>query len=116
MGYESKIIVAEVKRYSSTLVFAEKIAEMCMACMSDDFPRLFTKEIDYKIIIDGDDNEVDTDLYGKKLTTAPIDNVIAWLEGEVQKYEYRRLRPLLGLLKGFDPQQWNELQIIHFGY
>lgn len=44
--------------------------------------------------------------------------VIEWLEKEVEKSNYRRLKPLLSLLKGFDLSQWRdgEMEIVHYGY
>ena len=35
---------------------------------------------------------------------------------EVKEDDYRRLAPCLAMLKGFDPQQWDDLRAIHYGY
>ena len=80
--------------------------------MSTEFEAIFNKEIDYKLFIDS----VDIDRHGEHLKYAPINKVIEWVEQKIKKIDYRRLKPLLGLLKGFDQSKWDELQVIHYGY
>ena len=121
MGYESRIFVMERKENTfpngNKYVCAEKIAmvNMCQMRYDSGFYKLFTKPIDYKIFIDGE-TETDVDCYGEHLNYAPVDRVIEWLEREIAEYKYRRLSPLLGLLKGFDQSEWAELQAVHYGY
>ncbi len=125
MGYESRIYIinrVEHKRpYCEPWVFAEKIAMVNMCVMDYDFRTLFDKPIDYTIHIeypifvnDRFENETDIDCYGEHLKYTTIDKVVKWLESH--KVEYRRISPLLGLLKGFNENEWDELQVVHFGY
>lgn len=121
MGYESRIFVIERKEGTypngNKYVYAEKIAMVNMCNMGYNFTGFFDKPIDYKIFVDGE-TETDEDRYGEHLKYAPVDRVIEWLERELAKYtyKYRRLSPLLGLLKGFDQYEWEELQVVHYGY
>lgn len=121
MGYESKIFIVNVNRYKwaenqSEQVYAEIIAVMKMSRMDYSFHNLFTKEIDYGIYAEDNDHTTDTDRYGDKIKSAEIDKVIEWLESAIEVEDYRRLKPLLGLLKGFNPNEWGNLQILHYGY
>ncbi len=122
MGYESRIIVmnrSELTRpnggnwvYTENWVYAEKIAEMNMCCMGSDFKKLFEKPIDYTIYVN--DEKTDEDCYGEHIKYATIDRIVEWLENYNE--DYRRIAPLLGLLKGFDESEWDELQVLHYGY
>lgn len=80
--------------------------------------KFFNKPLESKMYVEDGNTLIEEDCYGEKLTTADFPTVIAWLEKEVKKDDYRRLKPLLSLLKGFDLSQWQdgELQIVHYGY
>lgn len=117
MGYESKIFVVNtVHGFSNEYIYAETIATIRMGCMTPDFHKLFRTEIDYEIYAEDDNHATSTDRYGDRIKSAKIKDVIKWLESEVIKDDYRRLRPLLGLLKGFNEEQWDELEVLHYGY
>lgn len=122
MGYESRLFIMnrnECKRKSGKIwVYAEKLAVIDMSCMghNNGWKELFTEEIDYKIFTDGE-NEEDTDDYGEHLKSGKIENIIRWLEEQIDNgNNYRRLKPLLGFLKEFNAERWDELQIVHYGY
>lgn len=54
---------------------------------------------------------------GRVIHGALLSDVIKFLEDEVQRGEtYRRIKPLLTLLKGFDMEQWDNLVCLHYGY
>lgn len=129
MGYESRIIIANVTRFPEThfrgkinpaLTFAEEIASIKMGCMDSSFLLLFNKEIDYLINKPGTDEQTMVDCYGKCIKSGNINEIIQWLEDKVKDDDYRRLNPLLGLLKGFNTEQWNysenSLEVLHYGY
>lgn len=116
MGYESKIFIVNVHRFKDNHVYAEIIAIMNMCKMETSFHNLFKTEIDYEIYAEDDNHTTSTDRYGEKIKFAPIDNVIKWLKSAIKKDDYRRLKPLLKLLTGFDEEKWDELQVIHYGY
>ena len=126
MAYESRLFI--VNRRESTnwnpllgkdvdWVYGENIADIKMSAMrNEEFYALFDKEIDYKLFIDNNEIDTDKDKYGEHLKYAKISTVVAWLEEELTKSNYRRLQPLLGLLRGFDERKWDELQVVHYGY
>ena len=123
MGYESRIYVVVPYRQiypdGTKLIWAEKIATMDLGKMGyeDGWFALFQKDIEYKLFAEDGDTEFDTDFYGDHLRSCPIDKVIEWLEKVMEHNDYRRLRPLYGLLKGFDLDQWKEKpEVVHFGY
>lgn len=117
MGYESRIFITERIEWPDGTVYANKIAtvDMCKMGYSSGFHELFDKPIDYKVFVD-EEHETDKDLYGDHLKYASIQTVIDWLENQIEKDDYSRLPVLLGLLKGFDPGKWHDLQVVHFGY
>ena len=123
MGYESRIYVVNVSRLKAPktkeeYTFCNVIAEMNMSCMVGSFHRLFDKPIDFKVFICDSRGEIETDkdCYGDKIKYGDINAVITWLEKATTTDNYRRLKPLLGLLKGFDPNEWDELKVLHYGY
>lgn len=121
MGYESRVFVVnrnEINRgIDAPYVFAEKIADIKMACMGNGFSELFKKKVDYELYIDSCDESTQTDMYGEVMTYADCKTVINYLEKLIADGEnYRRLSLLLGILKGIDESQWDEIQIVHYGY
>lgn len=119
MGYESRIFVVDRREYKhgdgTSYVYAEKIADIKMACMYDGFTKLFDKKVDYDLYIDNGDEATQTDMYGEIMTYTDCKTVINYLENLISK-DYRRLPLLLGLLKGIDESQWDNIQIVHYGY
>ena len=78
---------------------------------------VFKAKTDCFIYADDDDTRIVEDHYGNELTEAPLFDVIKFLENEVQRGEtYRRIKPLLGLLKSFDENEWDGLVCLHYGY
>lgn len=125
MSYESRVIVVNVNRHEKEEVYgkvypaytyAEEIASVKMGQMNSNFPGVFKQEIDYTINTPGLEGVTDTDKYGDHIKSAKIEDVIAWLEQQITKENYRRLSVLLGLLKGFDPKAWDCLEVLHYGY
>lgn len=117
MGYESKIYI--MKKSNNISNFAEEIVRFnCRGMGKNGWRELFSKPISYKIFSDDGNTEFDKDKYGEYLKYSDFPTVIAWLEKEVEREDYRRLKPLLSLLKGFDLSKWEdgEMQIVHFGY
>lgn len=120
MGYESRIYVVEKSTfasYSDGKVFADVIAMVDMCKYPELKDQLFTKKTDCYIYADDGNTHITKDWYDNELTEAPISDVIKFLEDEVLRGEtYRRINPLLGLLKSFDMKQWNNLVCLHYGY
>ena len=119
MGYEIRIYVVEKSSLSPDddgKRFAEVLA-MFNACNFPGLPGVFKVKTDCFIFADDGNTRIVKDRYGDELTEAPLSDVIKFLENEVQRGEtYRRIKPLLGLLKSFDMEQWDNLVCLHYGY
>ena len=118
MAYESKVMVFHVTTLKTDLVVGSEVAEVAMGAMGYDngWKELFKAPVRYEVW--NEYGRVETDCYGETLKACPIADVIAWLEKEMAKEgtAYRRLSVLLGLLKGFVPEEWGELEVVHYGY
>lgn len=121
MGYESRIFVMNRKIIKSEkpeiedYIYAEMLAEINMCCMETTFPKLFQTPIDFDIFGEND-AFLTLDKYGKRCNYAEFAPVIEWLKEDIKQSDYRRLKPLLAYLEAFDPAQWNELILVHYGY
>ena len=119
MGYKSKIYVVEKSRLylgGNGKRWAEVVA-VFNACKFPKLPGVFKAKTDCYIYASDGNTRIFEDDYGDELTEAPLSDVIKFLEEEVQRGEtYRRIKPLLGLLKGFDENQWEKLVCLHYGY
>lgn len=124
MGYESKLYVVEKSSYINTdgRRFANVIAMFDMrkyyylSSILRDKPKT-----DCYIYFDGSDKEVTEDRYGEPLKEAELKTVINILEKDIAKGEnYRRIFPLLSMLKTFEKQRreglWGDIAILHYGY
>lgn len=121
MAYESRIFIinrSEIEREGKEpYIFAEKIADIKMCKMYDGFTDLFKTKIDYDVYIDDENDFMTTDKYGDVMTYTDCKTVIDYLEKLMADGEnYRRLPILLGLLKSINEKQWNEIQVVHYGY
>ncbi|MBO5828892.1 MAG: hypothetical protein J6R59_10645 [Paludibacteraceae bacterium] len=121
MGYESRIFVVDRNEINHgngmSYVWANKIADIKMSGMYDGFTSLFDKKVDYELFVDSMDESTQTDKYGNAMTYTDCKTVIGYLEKLIADGKsYRRLNVLLGLLKGIDESEWDEIQIVHYGY
>lgn len=121
MGYESRVFVVNRNSFENNdgtnYVYGEKIADIKMAVMYDGFTDLFDKEVDYELYIDNENESTQTDKYGKIMKYTDCNTVVGYLEKLIDGgADYRRLSILLGLLKGIDENQWEEIQVVHYGY
>ena len=120
MGYESRIYVCEKPDYvreEEGREWAECICSFNLCGVSgrmlnriDAFPEtnLF--------FCDNGHETVYEDKYGKTPKEIPLADMIDILECEIVEENYRRYMPCLGLLKGFNPRQWDKLVCLHYGY
>lgn len=128
MGYESKLYIVNRHdfRPSYDHVWGEIVATFDLSKMgysNHEFYDAFTKEIDYEFYLptcDDNGNEVmdfvNTDCYGTHMKSADLKTVIRALEICEERDHYRRLPPLIAMLKAFDESEWDELQVVHYGY
>ena len=119
MGYESRLYIVEKSEFDYEEVgkrFAEVIAIYNASCFPAIADRLRQAEKTDCYIYDGNEMIL-KDCYGKELREADLPFVIDILEEELSKGEdYRRLKPLLYMLKGFEVEKWGELVVLHYGY
>lgn len=117
MGYECKAYVVDVSHIGS-LSWANVVSMFDLCAIGyehlNSYLAMFKKDVDYDLYIN--DEKIAEDCYGDHLKSAKVEDLVAWLEEVVKKDNYRRFRPYLGLLKGFDPNEWKHLEVIHFGY
>lgn len=116
MGYESRIYIVE--KYGET---AEKIAVFNLS----NVPISSTIRTKYPAtdceLYEGDEL-ITADKYGEPLREIPLSDLAELIKAEIIKdqqqdgYIYRRYLPLLGLLEGFNPNQWDALIALHYGY
>lgn len=138
MGYESKIFIVDVKSHNQFAIdkitnkpildennspviykgYGQIVTMIDMRKMgyNNGWKELFTKEIDYYIFAEDGDHDTNTDCYGEHIKSGDINSIIVWLENQIKKDDYRRLKPLLYLLKSFDLNEWKDLQVLHYGY
>lgn len=115
MGYESKLIV--VNRDSNSIldyVWAEVIAEFKMSCLPWNHRDIFQTPIDFDIYVNGEPTR--KDCYGEHCQMAKPDYVADVLEEMAKEENYRRYSPVIGMLRGFDKNEWDDLEVIHYGY
>lgn len=123
MGYESRVFVVNVTRHkkpqSDEVIwsFGQVLAGVNMSCMEASFSALFKTPIDFETFLDDPDVPTEKDKYGDNIKATKVQEVITYLENKIEEGErYRRLKPLLGLLKGYNESEWDELLVLHYGY
>lgn len=121
MGYESTIyIVSKTDTFYEGKRFAQVVA-MFDICKYPALANMMRnkKETDCFIYADDGNTKITKDRYGKALTEATPQDVIAVLEKAVASgEEYRRIFPLLSMLKSFEEhkEQWKDVAVLHFGH
>lgn len=118
MGYEHRIYIVEKSRflYDNKKRYGEVIASFDF-CKYSGFEKVFKNVTDCFIYADDGNTKITEDRCGDELTEAPLNDVISFLENELKKGEnYRRIKPLLGLLKGFNIEGWGDIVCLHYGY
>lgn len=80
------------------------------------FTDIFTEEKDFSIYADDGNTEINEDEYGAPLRICGVEKLTAWLAEEIKTDDYRRLKPLLAFLQALNPDEWDELIAVHYGY
>ena len=119
MGYESRIyIVNKTNLVFDGMVYAEKIAEfnLCKMNYKGSFHSSLDKmrETGCYIFSDDGNTKITEDCYGDKLKEIGLRPFIKIMEKEDKGY--RRIQPLINLLKSFDNESWKNIYILHYGY
>jgi hypothetical protein len=122
MGYESKCYVVNkthLRDIDDKRFWAEVIA-MFDLCKVNDISEQIRNNYhatDTYILADDGNTKIIEDAYGEPLIEIPIKDLISILEENIEKNpHYRRYNPFLCMLKGFNPDEWNNLVVLHYGY
>lgn len=124
MGYESKLYIVEKGYHQDDdgRVYAQIIStfDMCKCYFLADVLTKEPKTNCYFYSDNGNDRVIE-DKYGDALTETSVDTVINILEEAIEMgEEYRRIFPLLSMLKTFKEQQaenkWINLAVLHYGH
>ena len=128
MGYESRLYVVKKSEIAGRdaetegKYWCEVIATINLCKMGGDFRDKLYKYPATDSFFYTENETVVEDKYGEPLKEIPIRDMVNILER--QKAEdivregvpYRRLEPAISLLKGFDPEQWGAVTVLHYGY
>lgn len=120
MGYESKIFIVSKGSYvEEGLRYSQLIAMMDMSKMKTDFYDLFKEKTDcFFYELDGNTKIIE-DRYGDPLRECRLESIENYVANLIEKGEdYRRLWPLLSLVRSFKSPQWknDDLVALHYGY
>ena len=134
MGYEHKLIIAKRTEITSpinkVIVCGEQIATYKCSRMPQSFYDLFHYHgtpIDFDLYTNNDE-PTRTDPYGEHCKMLDLQTVIDHLHdiqtNNSEWSDYRRIPPIIGLLEGFNAEQWTanaptfkeSLVIVHYGY
>jgi len=123
MGYESRLYVVDkhkdMKNEDLRLVWASVITVYDLSKAGEDFVskvRAFP-DTDCYIYADDGNTRITEDCYGDKLKEIPLNEMIAILAYEIGANSYyRRFKPILGLLMAFNPNDWDNLVVLHYGH
>ena len=126
MGYESRIYIIEKTNYSWAEENGMKYARVLAMFDVSKFYELadwFSNKPATKhyIYADDGDTEIIEDRYGDTLKEASVKEVIDKLERIIEaenRIDYRRIFPLLAVLKAFEShsEQWGDIAVLHYGY
>lgn len=120
MGYESKLYVVEKKSsiFNEDKRYGQIIAMIDMCKLGDRFLKALNKyrPTDCYIYVDDGDEETVEDKYGDPLVEIPVKDMVDILVELSQDEDYRRFAPAIGLLSGFNLNEWDDLVVLHYGY
>ena len=128
--YESRLYFVNVQTVKAPngndVILPMVVAEYECGRMPYDFLYLFNvgEKINFNLYVNGCNDQgnevmVETvlDKYGAHCRMVKPDLVIKYIETHNDELrDYRRTLPLLGLLKGFDPDRWENMMVVHYGY
>lgn len=115
MGYESRLYV--ISKSSNIL---EDNMRWCEVIASFDLCKV---DIDFRKYPDTDsffyecNEKIVEDCYGDHLKELTLQEAITEIENAMARGHYRRWNPVIGLLKGFNEDEWgNDLRVLHYGH
>lgn len=116
MGYEHRFYIVE---HAEGQPYVSPIATYDLSRVDRfKYKEFFKDKLEARLFIDGD-TDVDEDCYGDPLMYATnLRELANYLEELNEKTPdgYRRFMPLVALLRGFNPKEWNTLKVVHYGH
>lgn len=124
MGYESRLYVVNKhdwgigKSLGENKVWGEVIATFNLCVVPDVAAAMkaYPATNAYFYLDGGGGERVLEDNYGEPLAEIPIADAVGILEKAAANEDYRRFAPCIQMLKGFSPEQWDDLVVLHYGY
>ena len=114
MGYEHKLYIVDGLSDGYNSIIAE-VDISRHDIFSEHLEELFPDKLNGYIYID--DEKCTKDYYGTELTcTKDIRKLANWLEQDNDQEYYRRLPHVIAMLRAFNPKEWNDLKVVHFGH
>ncbi len=119
MGYESRLYVVE--KYDGSIFgehkrYGEVIAMIDMCKLGEKFCKMLNNYSPTDCYIYINNEETVEDMYGDPLIEIPIQDMINILDELSQEEDYRRFAPAIGLLGGFNLEDWKDIVVLHYGY
>lgn len=120
MGYESRLYIVDKRdlvhiKNKKGMVYCEMIAQFNLSNVPEIYEKVFAyKDTNGYFYCNG--KEVTEDMYGKPLKEIPIGDMISIISEVMKNDRFRRYRPCLNLLKGFNLSEWENLVVLHYGY
>ena len=116
MGYESKLYVVDKHDWKwCEEKWGEVIASFDLCRVPINFAHY--PATDCYIFSDDGDTKITEDKYGSPLREIPMNELINMIENVIKETDYyRRYQPCLSLLKGFNPKDWENLIVLHYGH
>ena len=119
MGYESRLYVVNKHSWGiENKVWGEVVAtfNLCVVPDVSVAMKAYPATNAYIYLDGGSGERVLEDSYGEPLAEIPIPDAVAILEKAAAGDVYRRYAPCIQMLKGFVPEQWDDLVVLHYGY
>lgn len=122
MGYENRIYV--VNKYKSKgfeesvkdYFACEVIATFNLCGIDCDIRNKIESFPDTDCYIWVNDTPITTDCYGRAIKEIPLKEAIKIFSYASAVHDYRRYEPCASLLRGFNPQEWDDLVVLSYGY
>ena len=122
MAYESRIYVvskSDMKGFDEKVKdyrMSEIISSFNLCRIDDEILGMIQNNPETDCYIWTEDGPTHTDKYGKGMIEIPFEEAVKIFIHAKNFYDYRRYAPLAGMLMGFNPKEWNDLVVLHFGY
>lgn len=122
MGYENRIYVVnkyKTKGFDESVkdYFGCELVAMFNLCgIDNDVRDKIESYPDTDCYIWVNDKPTTTDCYGRAIKEIPLTEAVKLFGYASAVHDYRRYEPCASLLRGFNPQEWENLVVLSYGY